>query len=529
MSELSQLKQDIRNLKTTYNNQKNRALKFEKLYKEEKQKNLEKDKIIEELKQKEETNNQTIEEYQRMLFHKKTNRWNNKDRESNSSNNEKTDKKETNNSNKKDNEKTKRDNDSFQKPEPKDDEVTHENEYKICNCPECWDKLVNQKEYIRFVEDLKNGFVSERRDKTVIKEKIWSWFCKKCRKFRSKKPISKIKVTYWENIRMFINFQITIVKMEYSIVKTFLKIIYGIEISEGEIRNILAREALLLTPEYEKIRKRITSQKWVHFDETSRLVQQNPETKYAWLMTWTETSDALVDLWLSRGWWAVKMLAQDINENQIEKENKTESDLITQFVWISDWYCWYTNKFGVHWLCWAHPNRKLRDLSESKSLDKVKLERCIITYKKFSELYSKVRDEIKKEEIRIKKWKASNKDELQKLADKLMKKFVKINKIHKNDPKKLITYKESLIKYKEKYFVCILMPWIPADNNKAERALRHIVLKRRTSHWSINNESARFMSINFSVLLSMYWKSHYEFFSNYKIIRDASLLWIDPE
>ncbi|MBT3464037.1 hypothetical protein HN451_03550 [archaeon] len=74
MSELSQLKQDIRNLKTTYNNQKNRALKFEKLYKEEKQKNLEKDKIIEELKQKEETNNQTIEEYQRMLFHKKTNR-----------------------------------------------------------------------------------------------------------------------------------------------------------------------------------------------------------------------------------------------------------------------------------------------------------------------------------------------------------------------------------------------------------------------------------------------------------------------
>jgi len=49
--------------------------------------------------------------------------------------------------------------------------------------------------------------------------------------------------------------------MEYSTVKVFLKIIYGIEISEGEIRNILAREALLLMAEYEKIRKRITSQK----------------------------------------------------------------------------------------------------------------------------------------------------------------------------------------------------------------------------------------------------------------------------
>lgn len=521
MSEISQLKQKIRNLETTYNNQKNRALKFEKLYKEEKQSSLEKDEIIKGLKQKEETNKQTIEEYQRMLFHKKS-KWTKKDKENNSNS-------ENTNDDKKDKEKKKRDSDSYQKKEPSDNEVTHKNEYKICNCPECWDKLVDQKEYIRFVEDLKNGFVSERRDKTVIKEIIWSWFCKKCRKYRSRKPISKIKVTYWENIRMFINFQITIVKMEYSIVKTFLKIIYGIEISEGEIRNILAREALLLTPEYEKIRKRITSQKWVHFDETWWLVQQNNDTKYAWLMTWTESSDALVDLWLNRGWWAVKMLAQNINENIDEKENKTENDLITEFVWISDWYWWYTNKFENHQLCWAHPNRKLRDLSESKSLDKEKLERCIITYEEFSKLYSTLRCEIKKEDSRIEKWSPSNQEELQKLSDKLMKKFIKITKIHKNDPKKLITYKESLARYKEKYFVCILIPWIPADNNKAERSLRHIVLKRRTSHWSITNESARFMSINFSVLLSMYWKSHYEFFSNYKIIRDASLLSIDPE
>jgi hypothetical protein len=39
-----------------------------------------------------------------------------------------------------------------------------------------------------------------------------------------------------------------------------------------------------------------------------------------------------------------------------------------------------------------------------------------------------------------------------------MSEFIKIVKIHKNDPKKLITYKESLAKYSEKYFVCILIP-----------------------------------------------------------------------
>ena len=71
MSELSKLKQRIRNLETTYNNQKNRSLRFEKLYKEEKQKNLEKDKLIKKLRQEQETNKQTIEEYLRMIFHKK--------------------------------------------------------------------------------------------------------------------------------------------------------------------------------------------------------------------------------------------------------------------------------------------------------------------------------------------------------------------------------------------------------------------------------------------------------------------------
>jgi hypothetical protein len=237
-------------------------------------------------------------------------------------------------------------------------------------------------------------------------------------------------------------------------------------------------------------------------------------------MVWTETSDALVDLWLSRGWWAVKMLAQDIKENQIEKENKTESDLITEFVWISDNYWWYTNKFENHQLCWAHPDRKIRDLTESKSLDNEKLERCKITNKSFSKLYKIVRDEIKKEEKLIKNNNWSSEKERENLKIKLTKKFDKITTIHKNDPKKLITYKTTLAKYKEKYFVCILIPWIPADNNKAERSLRHLVLKRKWCNWSINKKSASYMSINYSVLLSLYWRSPRQLFSFYKWMRD---------
>lgn len=544
MSELSKLKQQIRNLETTYNNQKNRAIKFEKLYKEEKQKNLEKDEIIKELKQSQETNKQTIEEYLRMIFHKKSKKKNN---ESNCNCDSKCswdcneaewnkDNWNSNNNEWSDNkteevviDKPKRDKESYQKPEPSEDEVTDKFEYKIKKCFECWEKLVDLKKYTRFIEDIDAAFILERSIKTIIKEIIWSWYCKKCKKYRSVKPISKIPVVYWENIRMFINFQITIMRMEYSITQKFLEIIYGIEISEWEIRNILAREAFILTAEYERIRERITSQLWVHFDETWWIVQKDKESKYAWIMTWTETRDALFEIWISRWWWAVKLLAQNIKENEEDMKNKTQDDKITRFIWISDWYWWYTNKFEIHWLCWAHPNRKLRDLKESKSLNDEKLERCIITYEEFKKLYSKVRNEIKKEEVRIEKWNSSNEEEKEKLKNKLMNKLLKITKIHKNDPKKLITYKDTITKYIEKYFVCILIPWIPADNNKAERGVRHLVLKRRTSHWSITTESAKFMSINYSVLLSLYWKSHRNFFEKYKRIRDASLIGIEPE
>ncbi len=48
-----------------------------------------------------------------------------------------------------------------------------------------------------------------------------------------------------------------------------------------------------------------------------------------------------------------------------------------------------------------------------------------------------------------------------------MEQFEKIAIIHENDPTKLITYKTSLLKNKEKYFVCSLVPGIPADNNGA--------------------------------------------------------------
>lgn len=509
-SELAQANIHLRNEKTKYNNQKNRALKFELLFKEEKQKVLELESEIKKLKQEKELYKQTIEEYKRMIFHKKT--------KSDNLTNESAHKSifnEAKNIN--------RNKQSYKKDLPKKSEIDFSFEYNISKCKICWNPLIDIKQYKKYIEDIDSAFVSKQWNKVITEEKIESWYCNKCKKHSSYKDISKSPIVFGENIRMFINFQFTILRISYSMIQNFLKIMYSVDISEGEIRNILVKEAEILRPEYERLRKSITSQKWVHFDETWWLVQQEEDWNYAWCMTWTETEDVLFDLGISRWGWAVKMLAQNIKENEIERKEKKQEEKIIEFVWISDWYWWYTNKFENHQLCWVHPDRKFRDLAESKSLDEEKLERCVITKKEFSKLYKIVRAEIKKEEKLIKNNNWSSQEEREKLKNKLIKKFDRITVIDKNDPKKLVTYKTTLAKYREKYFVCILIPWIPADNNKAERSLRHLVLKRKWCNGSINKKSASYMSINYSVLLSLYWRSPKQLFSFYKWIRDRSL------
>jgi hypothetical protein len=134
-------------------------------------------------------------------------------------------------------------------------------------------------------------------------------------------------------------------------------------------------------------------------------------------------------------------------------EEKLTGEEIVQFVGISDGYGAYTNAFAVHQLCWAHPHRKLRDLTESKALEIEPLKRCKETYEQFATLYTRVRDEIKKETEQ-----PTSEIQREQLKEELMKQLECITQLHPDDPKKLITYKTTLWKYREKYFVCILNP-----------------------------------------------------------------------
>ena len=124
------------------------------------------------------------------------------------------------------------------------------------------------------------------------------------------------------------------------------------------------------------------------------------------------------------------------------------------------------------------------------------------TYRQFSQLYSSIRKKI-------------GDDISPYLKKKFRPIFNEISESHTRDLAPLSKRKESLRKNKEKYFTFLGHPGIPIDNNKAERALRHLVIKRKISFGSKTQSGAETTSILASGILSLKWNDPDNWFKQY--------------
>ena len=175
-------------------------------------------------------------------------------------------------------------------------------------------------------------------------------------------------------------------------------------------------------------------------------------------------------------------------------------------VGITDDYGAYRTLFEAHQLCWAHPLRKLRDLASSATLPEEKRDHCHEIYERFAGVYGAVRHVLSK---------PFNMDERRSVRTSIESRLITIAEPHRADPAKLAVLKETLHKNIGSYLTCLDYEGIPADNNKAERALRHLVLKRKNSYGSKTQNGADTMTILSSVLLSLWWRRPQNFFAEY--------------
>lgn len=398
----------------------------------------------------------------------------------------KPNKKNISNSNEKLKKKVVRTKESYQREIPK--EITKKLNHKINKCPDCKTKLTQKNIVVFYVEDI--NLPTEKNDlKIVEKHNVEKGYCSKCKKWHSAIEIPTAKVTIGKNIKMYVTYLTILLRNSYRQIIKLLKDTYNFKLSEGEINNILNNETQSLKKEFERLKDNIRKQKGINMDETPWKVHNGNLGNYAWIMTGTDNEDVVFDIGKSRG----KSIAKKLQGDK-------------KLIGISDDYNAYKKLFKLHQLCWAHPHRKLRDLANSDKLEEETKKHCEETYLNFKSLYNNLQEILKTE---------FNLEKREKVKIELMKEFIKISKISKKDCEKLKNIKESLIKNKEKYFTCLINDGIPADNNKAERGLRHLVLKRKISFGSMTQQGADRLSILMSVLLSLWNRNPDNFFDSY--------------
>lgn len=382
---------------------------------------------------------------------------------------------------------------SYRRQTPKPEDITTIKDFPIQSCVDCQTALEDLKIIIRYQEDVLPLEIWKKVLKIVAEHRITTGYCGHCRKRVSSIPISKQVTSLGSNVTQLIPYLSIIQRMSFSQITAFLKDIAGLSVSDGEASNILEEQSHKLLPQFENLKVAINDQPGAHYDETSWKTQQEASGNtgnYGWIKTGILSSDTIFLLGRSRG---------KGNATELQAENQHQ-------IGITDDYGAYKNLFNEHQLCWAHPLRKLRDLKESEYLADTERAACIATYESFSRLY---------EDLRMALQQPFNLAQRIETKNTFSKRFCHITLKAASDPPKLKRVKESLQKNQVSYFTCLLHQGIPSDNNKAERALRHLVLKRKVSFGSKTQKGADIMGILCSVLLSLWWSKPADFFAEY--------------
>ena len=369
---------------------------------------------------------------------------------------------------------------SYHRPVP--ESVTGTEPHPVNECAHCHGALQKKSISIFFVEDIPLPI-----QKTVVKHEVEIGYCTVCRRQSSGYPIPSKAVVLGGNVQKYVCILSIANRLSHAQIQDHLEAICNLHISLGEIGNILEKEANNLRPEYQRLKESVINQAGTHYDETGWKVQKEEQGKYAWVATGTENNDTVFSLGRSRG-----------------KGNI--ADIGTATLGITDDYGAYKNAFEEHQLCWAHPHRKLRDMAESTEFGERKKKQIRNTYGQFSALYKNIHASL---HTALSPY----------LKRTLQDTFDCISESHTLDPTPLSKLKEALRRNKRAYFTFLEHPGVPIDNNKAERALRHLVIKRKISFGSRTQRGAETTSILASVILSLKWNDPQHWFQKYLALK----------
>jgi transposase len=371
---------------------------------------------------------------------------------------------------------------SYRRPLPPATAITDEVAMPLPDHCQCGGELQNVTTHDRYQEDiplpeLTPGYQAKLITKYVISRGV----CAACGKATSGKDLGGQAVTLGPNAGLLICHLVTIMGMSYQQVTNLLLSLYGLHASDGEIAKILASQHQAWLPAYEQLKAEIRAAPAVHADETPWPIQSLDGYGYAWNLSDAASPKVCFALENSRG--------------RVHAKNLFGEQFVG--VRISDDYGGYRTLPGIQQLCWAHLYRCIRDLRYNDNLPEEQLPDVTWWYEQFAGIYQALRqclDESYERSVR----------ETQ--ATELWQQLLALLPTTPDEPVKLTKLKAQLKRAGQaKLFACLIYD-TPCDNNRAERDLRQLVLKRKRSFGSQTQKGAQALATVLS-LCTTTWRT----------------------
>ncbi len=387
--------------------------------------------------------------------------------------------------------------DSYHRPIPPASAVTTEVAVPLpATCSHCGSSGSFEQSSVttheRFVEDIPLPELTPNyQPHLVTKYVISKGVCNHCGKATTggNTDLGGAQVSLGSNVRLLVTHLVGLVGLSYAQVANLILSLYGLVVSDGEIAAMLHKQHQAWLPAYNQLKTDIRAAPVRHYDETPWKIQAADNAGYAWVMSAHNSPNTLFHCATSRG------------APHARKLHGTSTDSGTTAVHISDDYQAYRTLPGSQQLCWVHLYRTIRDLRYNANLPAAQTVSVAQWYEQFAAIYQDLRLYLSEPyELAVRETQAS---ELWQRTKQLAAQPVP----RTGEPDKLRRLKAQLLRAgQNRLFVCLPKD-TPCDNNRAERDLRQLVLKRKRSFGSKTEQGATALATVLSVCTTT-WRSN---------------------
>lgn len=302
--------------------------------------------------------------------------------------------------------------------------------------------------------------------------KRWCYVCKKC-----VQPDVNLSKDVVGKGRIGIQLVATIATMRerlrlpVGVIQKYLALFYHLELSRGEIVELLHTVARIGKPEYEDLLAEVRKASVVHADETGG--REDGKNGYFWSF-----STERVHFLLYR-----KSRAAKVVEEIVGSESEHFNGVLT-----TDFYAAYNTYTGFHQRCWVHLRRDMHELKEKHKRHPP----LNIWAKQVKHIYEEAKSYSGPDptlpiglqtEQRIQKQQAFE-EKLKKVCAPYVTKDVPMS-----------TLCARIMTFMPELFVFVRFPNVTSDNNPAERIIRHTVIARKIQGGTRSSKGSETKSI----------------------------------